>query len=137
MTATLRLASIGLCALALVLPGCSGKKPVKVSGTLTRGGQPIGASRDTLVTMSFVPEDKAADLPTINAKFNHDTGGFEMEIPPGRYRFKLLMAPNPSSDPKVKRPPITRFEPTDDKFVFEFKSSQEGFNIDLPKEPAK
>lgn len=87
----LRLAAYALTGLILMaaLPGC-GEAKVKITGKLLKDGQPYTVAPDTLVTLVFAPDMENAPQ-TYPAKFNQETGGYEVEMPPGKYRARYII----------------------------------------------
>ncbi len=70
------------------LSGCGEAAKVNVKGTLTRGGKPLIVSKKTYVVMKFapfVPDSELPPLQTYTARFNHETGGYTIELPAGKY----------------------------------------------------
>ena len=105
MTPSLRRSALALALLAFGLAGCS-PSAVKVTGTLTKNGQPMVVSEDTYVTLSFVPEGKSEGQETsYSAKFDQKTGTYSVELPPGNYRTMLIVAlPGSKKDGKLNAP---------------------------------
>ena len=87
----LRLAAVTMVSLLLMaaVAGC-GVPKVKITGTLTKNGQPYTVRNDTYVTLVFTPDTEKADQ-TYPAKFNHETGGYEVEVPAGMYRTRYVI----------------------------------------------
>ena len=132
MTLKLRQICMGLAALTIAFAGCAPSK-IKINGKITKNGTPLIVSEDTLVTLQFIPDLKGADAfndaKTYSAKFDQKTGTYSVEMPPGKYKTKFVMA-NPSKATKdgklnAPTPPITS-----DK-VYELTKNQE-LDIEVP-----
>jgi hypothetical protein len=87
----LRLAAVTLAWMMVMaaLPGC-GVSKVKITGKLMKNGQPYVVSKDTYVTLIFAP-DTEPKTQTYPAKFNQETGGYELELPAGSYRASYVI----------------------------------------------
>ena len=72
-----------------ILPGC-GESKAKITGKLLKNGQPLVVKNDTLVTLTFFPDTENPGQ-TYPAKFFHETGGYELEIPTGKYRVSYVI----------------------------------------------
>lgn len=83
------------------LPGCEVAK-VKVTGKLMKNGQPLKVRQDTLVTLIFSPDTEKNEQ-TYPAKFNQETGGYEIELPAGKYRARYVIVEK--GQPPVSAPP--------------------------------
>ena len=81
---------VWLMVLAL-LAGCGGEKKVKITGKLLKNGQPFTVSRDTYVTIAFIPEGETPNQKTHPAKFHRSTGAFEIELLAGKYRVNYII----------------------------------------------
>jgi hypothetical protein len=102
------------------VPGC-GVDKVKVTGKLMKNGQPLKVSQDTYVTLTFSPDIENNDQ-TYPAKFNHETGGYEIELPAGKYRTRCLIV-------EKGQPPFTA-PPEVTKAVHDLTGSKE-LNIEI------
>jgi hypothetical protein len=102
------------------LPGCQVAK-VKVTGKLMKKGQPLKVSQDTLVTLTFAPDIENSGQ-TYPAKFNQETGGYEIELPAGKYRARCLIV-------EKGQPPFTA-PPEVTKEVHDLTGSKE-LNIEI------
>jgi hypothetical protein len=126
MTGPLRPAGLGLALLALFLTGC-GPSVVKVNGKLLKNGNPMVVSKDTYVTLSFIPETPPAEgVKSYSAKFDQETGSYTVELPAGKYKTKLVVAP-PGKDGR----PSMKSAPVDSTQVYDLTKSQE-LNIEVP-----
>lgn len=105
---------------------------VKISGKILKDGQPMVVSEDTYVTLSFAPElsDQGDDSKrsSYSAKFDQKSGTYTVELPAGKYRTTLIMAPPPKNkgEPSKPLPPIKS-----DK-VYDLGKSQT-LDIEVPK----
>jgi hypothetical protein len=81
--------------------GCGDGK-VRITGKLMKNGQPFTTSADTLVTLTFAPDAEKSEQ-TYPAKFNHETGGFELNVPPGKYRARYVI--QKKNEPAIIAPP--------------------------------
>ncbi len=72
-----------------LLTGC-GVPKYKISGKLTKNGQAMSVAKDTLVTIRFTAEPEDANQ-SFGAKFNQETGGYEVEVPPGKYHVTYVI----------------------------------------------
>ena len=132
MTPSLRQICLGLAALAVTFAGCSPSK-IKVNGKILKNGAPLIVSEDTLVTLQFIPDLKGADAvndaKTYSAKFDQKTGAYSVEMPPGKYKTKFVMAlpakKNPDGKLNAPSPPVQS-----DK-VYELTKNQE-LDIEVP-----
>jgi hypothetical protein len=102
MKASFRRMCLALAVLSIAVAGCSPSK-IKVNGTITKNGAPLIVTEDTLVTLQFIPDLKGADAfndaKTYSAKFDQKSGAYSVEMPPGKYKTKFVMA-NPSKATK-------------------------------------
>jgi hypothetical protein len=87
------------------VPGC-GVPKAKVTGKLMKNGQPLKVSQDTYVTLIFSPDIENNDQ-TYPAKFNQETGGYEIELPAGKYRARYVIVekgrPSFTAPPEVTK----------------------------------
>jgi hypothetical protein len=70
--------------------GCGGPAKAKITGKLTKAGQPLQVSDKTQVTLVFAPDVEKPDH-TYPAWFKPADGTFEVEVPPGKYRANLVI----------------------------------------------
>ena len=70
--------------------GCGGPSKVKISGKLTKKGQPFTTGEKTLVTLVFSAEAEGTKQ-TYPANVKRDEGTFQLEVPPGKYRANLII----------------------------------------------
>jgi len=120
---------LGLAVSALLIVGC-GSPAVTVSGKLLKNGQPMTVSADTYVTLSFIPDPTPSDdkAKSYNANFDQKTGSYTVELPPGKYRTKLIIVP--PKDPSNKRPSGPG-RPIDSKEAYDLNKSRE-LDIEVP-----
>ena len=79
-----------VCVLAIVLGCDSGVAKTKVTGKLLMKGKPLDVSKKTQVMLKFAP-DVEKPTQTYSASFKHDTGQYEVELPPGKYTVRCHM----------------------------------------------
>jgi hypothetical protein len=132
MNASIRRMCLGVAVLSITFAGCSPSK-IKVNGKILKNGTPLIVSEDTLVTLQFIPDLKGADAfneaKTFSAKFDQKTGTYSVEMPPGKYKTKFVMA-NPSKatkDGKLNAPS----PPVQSDKVYELTKDQE-LDIEVP-----
>jgi hypothetical protein len=127
MTGCLRRAALGLAVLALAPTGCS-PDTVRVRGKLIKDGNPMVVSKDTYVTLSFIPEKPPADgEKSYSAKFDQETGSYTVELPPGKYRTMLVIALPNKTPGKLNAPT----PPIKSDKAYDLGKSQE-LNIEVP-----
>jgi hypothetical protein len=80
-----------LALVSLLIAGCGKPKSVKVTGRYLKDGQPFSFPDKTLVTLIFIPEDDAAARK--HAKSKPDLSGYEVDLPPGKYRVSFTAFP--------------------------------------------
>jgi hypothetical protein len=100
------------------LPGCEAPK-VKITGKVLKGGQPFVVAKETMVTLTFAPEVEGQ---TYQGRFKHETGTYEAQFPPGKYRVLYLIT---SPDRSIVSSPASAKEK-----LHELTKSQE-FDIDI------
>jgi hypothetical protein len=92
MNRLLRLTAPALLGFVLAFAfGCDGVSKTKVTGKLLMKGQPLSVSKKTIVTLSFAPDVETKGVQTTPAKFVRETGMYEIELPPGKYRVSCLL----------------------------------------------
>ena len=135
MRTTLLRALSALVIVSLLLTGCAGSKTVKVSGKFLKDGQPYSFPDQTLVTLIFMPVDKP-EAPRKNAQVKPDLSGYEVEIPPGKYRvsftaFPADFEPGSSAAPSgpMAKPPVPGSDSKGDGEVYDLTSAKK---LDLP-----
>jgi hypothetical protein len=118
----------GIVLLSLVSAGCS-PGPLKITGKIMKGGAPMIVSKDTYVTLSFIPEevDKNVQAKSYSAEFNHETGSYSVDLPPGKYRTMFVMAQPPKKEGELSAPS----KPVKSDKVYDLSKAQE-LNIDIP-----
>lgn len=118
---------IGVALLFVALSGC-GSGAVTVHGELRKGGTPMVVSDDTYVTLSFIAAGPVAggDRSAYNAKFDQKSGTYTVELKPGSYRTKLVIAP-PAPAGKFSAPG----RPIDSETTYDLKTNQK-LDIDVP-----
>ena len=81
-----------VCAL-VSLSGCAQSK-VTITGKIIKGGKPLIVSKDTYVTLQFLPESVASESASqsYSASFDQETGTFRLDLSPGRYKTNFIMA---------------------------------------------
>lgn len=85
--------------------GCGDTK-TKVGGTVIMKGQALSVSRKNMVTIKFVPDVEQA-MQTYIGVYQHDTGQYEVELPPGKYKVVCTIFDDenkkriPTAGPKV------------------------------------
>lgn len=119
--------------LAFAVNGCGSKKNVTINGTVLKGGKPMIVSERTYVTLSFIPEGKdEEDRTSYNATFDQKSGTYTVDLPPGSYRTKLIIAPPPSgSGGKPSGKPSAPQKPVNSTKSYDLTSSQE-LDIEVP-----
>jgi hypothetical protein len=115
---------------ALCLAGCAPKK-VTIKGSILQGGKPMIVSEDTYVTLSFIPDlqgEKEGDkkATSYNARFDQKTGTYSVELPPGKYRTKLVMALPSKTPGKLNSP-----KPINSDTVYDLTKSQT-LDVEVP-----
>jgi hypothetical protein len=105
MKLRLCLAAVVMMGLLMTAAGCGDKK-VKITGKLMKDGQPFTTSADTLVTLTFAPDVEKSEQ-TYNGRFNHETGGYEVELPPGKYRARYVIVKK-GAPPLIVSPEATK-----------------------------
>jgi hypothetical protein len=122
MTGQLRLAAVALACLmvAVMLPGCGSGK-VRVTGKVLKNGQPLKVSKDVLVTLTFADPDKKDQ--TYSAKFDYDTGTYQVEVPPGKYHATCIVA-------EKGQPPLTAGKDAAKK-VYDLTSGNQQVDIEV------
>jgi len=70
---------IGLAALA----GCGGDKKVKITGKLMKNGQPLIVSRESQVTLGFIPDSEDANHPPLFRRIQPEHGKFRDPVARG------------------------------------------------------
>ncbi len=113
-------AAFGLAAVVCGIAGCGGG-PVKykISGALTKGGQPLAVTERTLVTLVFMPETKDSKH-TYPATFKPLEKKYSVEVPPGKYRVNLLLTDYAKNPPVPRTPKNVRntvYELNEDKVL--------------------
>lgn len=97
------------------LAGCSESK-VNITGTIMKGGKPLVVSKETYVTLQFLPESVASEAQSnsYSATFDQATGKFRLELSPGKYKTNFIMA-LPAKDGQMSRPspPVKSATPYD------------------------
>jgi hypothetical protein len=90
------------CVVTLLAAGCGGDGPVKVTGTVTLDGEPVGAGNSG--TIRFQPADPATGRP---AEGFLTDGRYEAKVLPGRYDVMISWEkwPDPSTTRGQKPPP--------------------------------
>jgi hypothetical protein len=83
-------ATLLVCVMAYVL-GCDGSSKTKVSGKLLMNGKPLSVSKQTIVTLTFAPDVETKGVQTTPAKYARETGTYEVELTPGKYRVSCLL----------------------------------------------
>jgi deoxyinosine 3'endonuclease (endonuclease V) len=101
MKCEFRLAVATVVLVLVAVPGC-GVAKTKVTGKLMKNGQPLKVSKDTYVTLTFAPDIENPGQ-TYPAKFNQETGGYEIELPAGKYRARYVIMEK--GQPAVSAPP--------------------------------
>ncbi len=92
MNRPLRLAATTLLVCVMTFAfGCDSSSKTKVSGKLLMNGKPLSVSKQTIVTLSFAADVDAKGVQTTPAKFIRETGTYEVEVPPGKYRVSCLL----------------------------------------------
>lgn len=69
--------------------GCDSSGNVAVKGKIVKGGQPWTVSDDTYVTLEFIPEPVQVGK-THLAKYEGSNGTFKIDLPKGKYRYRLV-----------------------------------------------
>jgi hypothetical protein len=83
-------APVVLVVILLAGPGCNtGPHMVKISGTVMNKGKPFVVSKKTYVTLTFAAAD-AKSAQSYPARFNAETGAYDVEIPAGQYRVRCV-----------------------------------------------
>jgi hypothetical protein len=92
MNPRLRLAAAAILGFAMAFAsGCGGGvSKVRISGQLSKKGQPLKVPKETRVLLQFAPDEKTPTQ-TYSAKFTHETGEYEIELPAGRYSIQCRM----------------------------------------------
>jgi hypothetical protein len=121
----------GLAVLVLACIGC-GAKEVRVTGSLLKDGKPMIVSKDTYVTISFIPaatpSKKDGSPPnSYSATFVQDKGTYSVTVAPGTYRTKLIIVPPAAPGGKISAPP----RPIDSDKTYELTKNQE-LNLEVP-----
>lgn len=109
----LHLAGLTLAWFAMVaaLSGC-GESKVKVKGKLLNKGQAFTVAKETYVTLSFAADVEMAKQ-IYTARFEQATGGYEVELPPGKYRVKCKVLDGESQP--IPTGPVQVFDLTKDQ----------------------
>lgn len=117
-----RLSALVFVSLAMLapLPGCGDGK-IKIKGKLTKGGQPFTVAKDTLVTLRFTP-DAEQPSQSFSTKFKQETGEFETDLPPGKYRVTFVVVEKDKTP--ISAPPDVKNK------VYDLTRNQE-LNIDI------
>jgi len=127
MNARFRRFCLALGVLSLAFAGCS-PSVVKVNGKVLKNGAPMVVSKDTYVTLQFVPESASEDKAGAkSATFNQETGTYTVELPPGKYRTTLVIALPAKKDGKLNAPT----PPIKSDKVYDLTKSQE-LDIEVP-----
>lgn len=104
MLIAFRFVGFSLACLLLMVVGCSPSK-VKITGKLLKGGKPLIVSKETYVTLQFLPESVSSESSSnsYSATFDQQTGTFRLELPPGKYKTNFIMA-LPAKDGQMSKP---------------------------------
>ncbi|MBM4098175.1 MAG: hypothetical protein ACKO9Z_10395 [Planctomycetota bacterium] len=113
--------------MAFWLAGCSESK-VNITGTIMKGGKPLVVSKETYVTLQFLPESVASEAQSnsYSASFDQSTGKFRLELSPGKYKTNFIMA-LPAKDGQMSRP----LPPVKSATPYDLTKSQE-LTIEVP-----
>lgn len=109
-----RALSLAIVLWACLSTGCSGKKTATVKGTLLQAGQPLKATKKTLVTISFSPVDTSVGQ-SYPAKFKWDEGTYTITLPAGQYTAGVTMVPE--GKPLVSAPAGKAYDITQDMTI--------------------
>jgi len=91
----------GLLAILAIFHGCDNKpRTVTVTGSVTRGGQPLPVSNTGYVQIMLLPDVGADEQYTTRVGRCEKDGTFQIpEVPPGKYRIGVeQLDPNPQTD---------------------------------------
>lgn len=84
------LAAAFVLAALVPLSGCGAAK-VKITGTLKQSGHALLAPRETIVTITFIPDAEGVNLQSQIARYHRNTGEYDIELPAGRYRINYII----------------------------------------------
>ena len=117
---------VALLTIVLTAAGCGPPAKLRISGQLTKKGQPFQPPPKMMVSIVFLPEKKESER-SCHAQFNYQNGTYTVEVPPGQYKTNLIL-----SD-KTKTPSVTvKISPEFSKKVYELTTSK---TLDLEMEP--
>ena len=89
-----------LLVVCLLLPACNREKKVTVTGTITRGGQPLKLSPTGVLLVTLVPDAPPNDTYTSQIAECDQAGAFTIQqVTPGKYKIGIeQFDPNPQLD---------------------------------------
>lgn len=107
--------------------GCSSSK-VTITGKILKAGKPLVVSKNTYVTLQFLPESVASEAASqsYSASFDQATGTFRLELSPGKYKTNFIMA-LPAKDGQMSKPT----PPVKSDKVYDLTKSQD-ITVEIP-----